>query len=95
MGEKRLAKTDLVQQASEKIEIVRKCMKITEDHQKYYANHRSWDLEFQVGDRVFLQALPQRSAMRDRKCGKLSPRYLGSYRIIELVGPLAYRLSLP
>lgn len=48
-----------------------------------------------MGDRVFLRVLPQRLAMKDRKRGNLSPRFMGPYRIIERVGSLAYRLALP
>ena len=65
-----------------------------EDRQKYYADYRSRDLEFQVRDRVFLQVSPQRPAMRDQKHGKLNPRFMGPYRIIERVGSLAHRLAL-
>ncbi|XP_052204026.1 uncharacterized protein LOC127809301 [Diospyros lotus] len=70
-------------------------MKIGQDRQKYYADHRTQDLEFQERDRVFLRISPQRPSMRNRKQGKLSPRFMGPYRIIERVGPLAYRLALP
>ncbi|XP_052172217.1 uncharacterized protein LOC127788146 [Diospyros lotus] len=83
VGERQLAKTELVQQASEKIEVARKCMKIAQDRQKYYADHRARNLEFQEGDRVFLRISPQRPSMRNRKQGKLSPRFMGPYRIIE------------
>ena len=48
-----------------------------------------------MGDKVFLRVSPLRPTMKDRKRGKLSPRYMGPYRIIERVGPLAYRLALP
>ncbi|XP_052209220.1 uncharacterized protein LOC127812737 [Diospyros lotus] len=95
VGERQLARTKLVQQASKKIEVARKCMKIAQDRQKYYADHRTRDLEFQEEDRVFLQISPQRPSMRNQKQGKLSPRFMRSYKIIERVGPLAYRLALP
>ena len=65
-------------------------MEIAQDHQKYYADYRSWDLEFQEGDRVFLRISQQRLSLRNRKEGKLSPRFMGSYRIIKRVSPLAY-----
>ncbi|KAL6191560.1 hypothetical protein ACLB2K_037950 [Fragaria x ananassa] len=53
------------------------------------------NLEFQVGDWVFLQLSPWNGVVRFDKRGKLSPRYIGPYEIIERVGSLAYRLVLP
>ncbi|KAL6209665.1 hypothetical protein ACLB2K_020605 [Fragaria x ananassa] len=53
------------------------------------------DLEFQVGDWVFLKLSPWKWVIRFGKRGKLSPRYIGPYEIIERVGSLAYRLVLP
>ncbi|XP_011081477.1 uncharacterized protein LOC105164524 [Sesamum indicum] len=48
-----------------------------------------------VGEKVFLKVSPWRGILRFRKYGKLSPRYIGPYEILEQVGPLAYRLALP
>ncbi|XP_052206750.1 uncharacterized protein LOC127811078 [Diospyros lotus] len=50
VGERQLARIEMVQQASEKIDVARRCMKIAQDCQKYYADHRTWDLEFQERD---------------------------------------------
>ena len=52
-------------------------------------------MEYQVGDKVFLRVSPWKGIMRFGNKGKLSPRYIGPYDIIERIGPLAYRLSLP
>jgi hypothetical protein len=51
-------------------------------------------LEFQVGDRVFLKSTPSRGILKYPKGGKLSPRYLGPFPILERVGPVAYMLDL-
>ncbi|KAL6191550.1 hypothetical protein ACLB2K_037940 [Fragaria x ananassa] len=53
------------------------------------------DLEFQVGDWVFLKLSPWKRVVRFGKRGKFNPRYIGRYEIIERVGSLAYRLDLP
>ena len=52
-------------------------------------------LEFQVGDHVFLKVMPKRGVVRFGKRGKLSPRFIGPFEILERVGTIAYRLELP
>ncbi|CAL8168609.1 unnamed protein product [Prunus armeniaca] len=56
---------------------------------------RSKDLEFAVGDWVFLKLSPWNGVMRFGKHVKLSPHYIGPYEIMERIGPVAYRLALP
>ena len=52
-------------------------------------------LEFEVGDHVFLRVMPKRGVVRFGKHGKISPRFIGSFEILERVGTFAYRLALP
>ena len=52
-------------------------------------------LEFEVSDRVFLKVMPKRGVVRFGKHGKLLPRFIGPFEILERVGTLAYRLALP
>ncbi|KAL6494622.1 hypothetical protein OROGR_031422 [Orobanche gracilis] len=66
-----------------------------QDKQKSYANNRRRPLEFDVGDHVLLKVSPTRGVFCFGKKGKLSPRYIGSFEILERVGDLAYRLALP
>ena len=56
---------------------------------------RRRDLQFKVGDRVFLKVSPWKGVLRLGRRGKLRPRYIGPYEIIARVGPVAYRLDLP
>ena len=52
-------------------------------------------LEFEVGDHVFLKVIPKRGVVRFGKRGKLSPRFMESFEILERLGTVAYRLALP
>ena len=51
-------------------------------------------LEFEVGDHVFLKVMPKRGVVRFDKRGKLSPRFIGLFEILERVGTVEYRLAL-
>ena len=53
------------------------------------------DIRYEVGEKVFLKVSPWKKVMRFGKMGKLSPRFIGPYEVIEKWGPVAYRLALP
>ncbi|GKD36342.1 putative reverse transcriptase domain-containing protein [Tanacetum coccineum] len=65
------------------------------DRQRSYANIRRKPLEFQVGDRVMLKVSPQKGVIRFEKRGKLNPWYIGPFKILKKVRPVAYTLGLP
>ena len=65
------------------------------DRQRSYANLKRKDIEYEVGDKVFLKVSPWKKILRFGRKGKLSPKFIGPYEILERVGPVAYRLSLP
>ena len=67
---------------------------MTQSYQKSYADLRRRPLEFQVGDKVFLKVCPSKGARRFNVRGKLSPRYIRPYEIIEKLNPMAYWLNL-
>ncbi|KAL0551742.1 hypothetical protein IC582_010831 [Cucumis melo] len=66
-----------------------------QSRQKSYADVRRKDLEFDVGDMVFLKVALVKGVLRFEKKGKLSPRFVEPFEILERIGPVAYRLALP
>ncbi|KAJ9545298.1 hypothetical protein OSB04_025005 [Centaurea solstitialis] len=95
VGEKQLVGPEVVQITSDKINQVRERLKTARDRQKSYADKRRKDIEFQVGDQVMLKVSPWKGVIRFGKKGKLSPRYVGPFRITERIGAVAYKLDLP
>ncbi|KAL0561578.1 hypothetical protein IC582_002012 [Cucumis melo] len=95
VGEQRLMGPELVQSTNEAILKIRSRMHTAQSRQKSYAYVRRKDLEFEVGDKVFLKVAPMRGVLRFERRGKLSPRFVGPFEILERIGPVAYRLALP
>ena len=81
--------------AMEKVKLIRDRLKTTQSRQKSYADVKRRELEFQVDDWVFLKVSPMKRVMRFGKKGKLSPRYIGPYKILKRVVKVAYELELP
>ncbi|GJT00435.1 putative nucleotidyltransferase, ribonuclease H [Tanacetum coccineum] len=79
----------------EKVAVAKEKLKEARSRQKSYADKHRRDLEFQVGDRVFLKVSPFRGVKRFGIKGKLSPRFIGPFEILERIGEVSYRLALP
>jgi hypothetical protein len=95
VGESQLTGPELVYETSEKIVQIRQRLAAARDRQKSYADRRRKPLEFQVGDKVLLKVSPWKGVIRFGKRGKLNPRYVGPFAILDRIGPVAYRLDLP
>jgi hypothetical protein len=80
---------------TEQVQVIRQRLLTAQSRQKSYADRRRRPLAFEVGDHVFLKVSPRRGLSRFGKKGKLAPRYIGPFDIIERVGEVAYRLALP
>jgi hypothetical protein len=66
-----------------------------QSRQKSYADHRRKDLSFEVGDFVYLKVSPMRGWRRFKVRGKLAPRFIGPFKILEKRGEVAFQLELP
>nr|XP_033509571.1 uncharacterized protein LOC117274402 [Nicotiana tomentosiformis] len=86
---------DLVQEAIDKVQLIRQRLLTAQSRQKSYADKRRRDLVFTIGDKVFLHVSPMKGVMQFGKRGKLSPRFIGPYEILDRVGVVAYCLALP
>nr|CAD39388.2 OSJNBb0016B03.9 [Oryza sativa Japonica Group] len=95
VGESQVFGPDILREAEAKVRIIRDNLKVAQSRQKSYADNRRRDLEFAVGDFVYLRVTPLRGVHRFQTKGKLAPRYVGPFRIIARRGEVAYQLELP
>nr|GEV88774.1 putative reverse transcriptase domain-containing protein [Tanacetum cinerariifolium] len=86
---------ELVKVTNEKVVIAKEKLKESRSRQKSYADRHRRALEFKPGDRVFLKVSPCRGVQSFGLKGKLSPRFIGPFEILDRVGEVSYRLALP
>ncbi|GJW69354.1 putative reverse transcriptase domain-containing protein [Tanacetum coccineum] len=88
-------KKDIATYVSDCLTCSKERLKEARDRQKSYANNRRKPLEFEVVDQVLLKVSPWKGGVRFKNKGKLAPRYVGPFEILERLGPVAYRLRFP
>jgi hypothetical protein len=93
-GERYFFRPDMVKETEEKVQQIIHNLKKAQARQKSYADKRRMPLYFLVGDYVCLKVSPMKGVTRFRVKGKLAPRYIGPFLILERYGPVAYRLQL-
>jgi hypothetical protein len=94
-GERKLFGTNIFQEAEKQVCMVRENLRVAQSRQKSYADHRRRELSFEVGDFVYVKVLPMRGLRRFKVRGKLAPRFIGPFKILEKRGEVAYQLELP
>ncbi|XP_073035225.1 uncharacterized protein [Primulina eburnea] len=94
-GQERAIRPDIIKEAIDKIQLIRQRIETAQSRQKSYVDKRRKYLKFEVGDFVLLKVSPRKGIKRTGKKGKLHPRFVGPFEVIERIGTMAYRLSLP
>nr|GEW65313.1 putative reverse transcriptase domain-containing protein [Tanacetum cinerariifolium] len=94
-GWTKLIGPELVQETTDKVVLIKEKLKAARDRQKSYVDNRRKPLKFEVRDQMLQKESPWEGVMHFGKKGKLAPRYVGPFKILKRVGPVAYRLRLP
>jgi transposase InsO family protein len=93
-GESQVFGTEVLKDAERQVQMIRENMKIAQSHQKSYTDKRRRDLSFEVGDFVYLKVSPMRGTRRFKVKGKLAPRYVGPFQILDhMRGGLSTRVN--
>jgi hypothetical protein len=94
-GESQLFRPDIIKEAERQVEIIREKLKTAQSRQKGYADPKRREVVFEVGDYVYLSVSPIRTLRRFKIREKLSPHFIGPFKILERKGEVAYQLELP
>jgi hypothetical protein len=75
--------------------LIRENLRIAQSRQKSYTDKQRRDLSFKVGNFIYMKLSPMRGTRRFKLKGKLAPRYVGSFQVLDRKGEVAYQLELP
>jgi hypothetical protein len=94
MGESQVFGPKVLKDAEKQVQMIQESLKVIQSQQKSYADKRRGDLSFKVSDFVYLKVSPMRGTRRFKVKGKLAPRYVSPFKIIDRKGGVAYQLEL-
>jgi hypothetical protein len=93
-GEWKVFGPNILQEVEKQVHMVRENLRVAQSRQKSCADHRRRELSFEVGDFVYLKVSPMRGLRCFMIRGKLAPRFIGPFKILEKRGEIAYQLDL-
>jgi hypothetical protein len=91
-GEWKIFCPDVLQEAEKQVCMVRENMCVAQSRQKSYTDHRRRELSFEVEDFMYLKVSPMRGLRHFKVRGKLTPRFIRSFKILEKRAEVAYQL---
>lgn len=94
VGERKLEGPEIVQETNDKVMVIREKLRQAQDRQKKYVDVHRRSLSFEPGEKVFLKVSPWKGVHRFALKGKLNPRFIGPFEILEKVAEVAYKLAL-
>nr|GEW26515.1 putative nucleotidyltransferase, ribonuclease H [Tanacetum cinerariifolium] len=86
---------ELIEVTNKKVTVAKEKLKEARSRQKSYADRHRRELAFNPGDRVFLKVSPCRGVRHFGIKRKLSPRFIGPFKILDRIGEVSYSLALP
>jgi hypothetical protein len=95
MGESQIFGPDIIKEAEEQVQLIWTRLKAAQSRQKSYADSKRRPVTFNVGDFVYLRVTPLKGMQRFHVKGKLAPRYISPFKILERCGEMSYKLEMP
>ena len=95
VGDRQLFGPDLIKESEEMVKLIRDRVKVAQSRQKSYADTKHKEVVYEIGDRAYLRVSPLQGVKRFGVKGKLAPRFVGPYRVLEHMGEVAFKLELP
>ena len=94
-GDSKIFGSEVLLEAERKVHLVRQHLKTAQSCQKSYYDGKHRQMDFEVGEYVYLKVTPLKGRKRFQVKGKLAPRFIGPFMILARCGNVAYQLELP